>query len=221
MPTAVLISTGQMAVMKITKIALGLASRKAASEIGSQASGGTVRSTWKIGSSPRMAQVDWPTMAPMTMPAAAARPKPMATRCSEVRTRQPRPISWLPLTKNGSRISSPASFQTCEGGGRVAPRPEQRISQTSRITRRVTRGGTTVASSAVIFGFSRAARLGRGAAGRAMTVARAGAAACVMAGGMTGLSTAFRAARDMKGISGTAAAGGGGMRGGPLRPGRA
>ena len=33
----------------------GLASRKAASEIGSQASGGTVRSTWKIGSSPRIA----------------------------------------------------------------------------------------------------------------------------------------------------------------------
>ena len=43
MPTAVLMMTGQMAVMKITKIADGWLSRKAASEIGSQASGGTVR----------------------------------------------------------------------------------------------------------------------------------------------------------------------------------
>ena len=43
--------TGQIAVMKITKIAEGLESWKAASDSGSQASGGTVRSTWKIGSS--------------------------------------------------------------------------------------------------------------------------------------------------------------------------
>jgi hypothetical protein len=42
----------------------GLLSRKAASESGSQASGGTVRSTWKIGSRPRIAQTDWPTSAP-------------------------------------------------------------------------------------------------------------------------------------------------------------
>ena len=45
MPTAVLMITGQMAVMKMTKIADGALSRKAASEMGSQASGGTVRST--------------------------------------------------------------------------------------------------------------------------------------------------------------------------------
>ena len=51
---------GQIEVMKITKMAEGWPSRKPASEIGSQASGGTVRSTWKIGSSPRSAQVDWP-----------------------------------------------------------------------------------------------------------------------------------------------------------------
>ena len=58
MPTAVLMITGQIAVMKITKIAEGWPSRNAASESGSHASGGTVRSTWKIGSSPRIAQVD-------------------------------------------------------------------------------------------------------------------------------------------------------------------
>ena len=57
MPTAVLMITGQIDVMKMTKIADGALSRKAASEMGSQASGGTVRSTWKIGSRPRMAQL--------------------------------------------------------------------------------------------------------------------------------------------------------------------
>ncbi|MNJ79699.1 hypothetical protein D3C77_778000 [compost metagenome] len=46
---------GQIAVMKITKIAEGVPSWKAASDKGSHASGGTVRSTWKIGSRPRMA----------------------------------------------------------------------------------------------------------------------------------------------------------------------
>ena len=45
---------GQTEVMKITKIAEGCASRKAARESGSQASGGTVRSTWKSGSRPRI-----------------------------------------------------------------------------------------------------------------------------------------------------------------------
>ncbi|MNT69349.1 hypothetical protein D3C72_2076620 [compost metagenome] len=73
MPTAVLMMTGQIAVMKITKIAEGWLSRKAASESGSQASGGTVRSTWKIGSRPRMASALWPTSAPSAIPTTAAR----------------------------------------------------------------------------------------------------------------------------------------------------
>ena len=64
MPTAVLMMIGQTEVMKITKIADGWLSRKAASEIGSQASGEIVRSTWKIGSRPRMAHTDWPMMVP-------------------------------------------------------------------------------------------------------------------------------------------------------------
>ena len=72
MPTAVLMMIGQIAVMKITKIADGWLSRNAASESGSQASGGTVRSTWKIGSSPRIAQVDWPTRVPSATPTTAA-----------------------------------------------------------------------------------------------------------------------------------------------------
>ena len=71
MPTAVLMMIGQIAVMKITKIADGWPSRNAASDSGSQASGGTVRSTWKIGSSPRIAQVDWPTSVPSATPTTA------------------------------------------------------------------------------------------------------------------------------------------------------
>ena len=74
MPTAVLITTGHTAVMKITNTAEGWLSRKAASAMGSQASGGTVRRTWKIGSSPRMAQTDWPMIVPMAMPQSAASP---------------------------------------------------------------------------------------------------------------------------------------------------
>ena len=71
MPTAVLMMIGQIAVMKITKIADGWPLRNAASDSGSQASGGTVRSTWKIGSRPRIAQVDWPTSVPSATPAMA------------------------------------------------------------------------------------------------------------------------------------------------------
>ncbi len=77
MPTAVLMMIGQTAVMKITKIADGRLSRNAASEIGSQASGDTVRSTWKIGSSPRIAQTDWPMMRAEQDADDAARPKPI------------------------------------------------------------------------------------------------------------------------------------------------
>ena len=81
MPTAVLMMIGQIAVMKITKIADGWPSRNAASDSGSQASGGTVRSTWKIGSRPRIAQIDWPTSVPSATPTIAASAKPSATRC--------------------------------------------------------------------------------------------------------------------------------------------
>ena len=67
MPTAVLMMIGQIAVMKMTKIAEGWPSRNAASDSGSQASGGTVRSTWKIGSS-RAWPRRWPTSTPSATP---------------------------------------------------------------------------------------------------------------------------------------------------------
>ncbi len=74
MPTAVLMMIGHTEVMKITKIADGWLSRNAASEMGSQASGEIVRRIWKIGSSPRIAQTDWPMTVPSTMPKRPARP---------------------------------------------------------------------------------------------------------------------------------------------------
>jgi hypothetical protein len=72
MPIEVLMMIGQIEVMKMTKIAEGWPSRKPASEIGSQASGGTVRSTWNSGSRPRSAQVDWPTSTPRLTPTTTA-----------------------------------------------------------------------------------------------------------------------------------------------------
>ena len=53
-------------------LAAGWPCRNAASDSGSHASGGTVRSTWKIGSRPRIAHVDWPTRVPSATPATAA-----------------------------------------------------------------------------------------------------------------------------------------------------
>ena len=114
---------GQMRVMKITKIADGLLSRNAASASGSQASGGTVRSTWKIGSSPRIAQTDWPTSVPSRTPTTEASPKPIITRWTETSTRQPRPMSCGPLSKKGCRMRSPASDQTTDGRRQRRGRP--------------------------------------------------------------------------------------------------
>ncbi len=63
---------GQIAVMKMTNKADGRLSRNAASDKGNQASGGTVRRTWKIGSRPRIAQTLCPTRMPSAMPTIAA-----------------------------------------------------------------------------------------------------------------------------------------------------
>ena len=89
---------GQIEVMKITKIAEGWASRKPASESGSQASGGMVRSTWKIGSRPRIAHRLWPTSTPSAMPTTAASEKPTPTRLSDLARCQKAPLSTPPLS---------------------------------------------------------------------------------------------------------------------------
>jgi len=96
MPTEVLMMMGQIAVMKMTKIAEGSVFLKAASEIGSQASGGTVRSTWKIGSRPFKARLDCPMRTPSATPATADKVKPSATRFRLARRCQKRPLSTPP-----------------------------------------------------------------------------------------------------------------------------
>ena len=89
---------GQIEVMKITNSADGCESRNPASDSGSQASGGTVRSTWKIGSSPRIAQVLWPISTPSAMPATAAKVNPTATRLRLLEICQKAPLSMPPLS---------------------------------------------------------------------------------------------------------------------------
>src|SRR3989304_1226274 len=82
---------GQIEVMKITKIAEGRLSRKAASDRGSQASGGTVRNIWKIGSRPRIAQSDWPPIAPNRVPTPAPKPEPAGASLQRGESPQPEP----------------------------------------------------------------------------------------------------------------------------------
>lgn len=140
-PTAVLITIGQMAVMKITNRADGFASCSAASEIGSQARGGTVRSTWKIGSRAEWANRLDPTRTPRATPTTAENPNPIATRCRLVSACQNRPLSTPPRSKNGLKISSFDSSQMVAGAG--SPPGSEPLSpcQSSRMTRRVTAGG--------------------------------------------------------------------------------
>ena len=73
-PTEVLIKIGQSAVMKMTKTAEGWALLKVARESGSQASGGIVRRTWKIGSSAWCATSTLPMKIPRDTPTSTARP---------------------------------------------------------------------------------------------------------------------------------------------------
>src|SRR6185369_9132350 len=116
-PTEVLMMIGQIEVMKITNRAEGCESRKPASDSGSQASGGMVRRTWKIGSSPRIAQVLWPTRTPSAMPTTAASEKPTPTRLSDLLRCQKAPLSMPPLSKNGSTMKSHESASTLVGDG--------------------------------------------------------------------------------------------------------
>ena len=127
---------GQIEVMKITNSADGWASRKPASDSGSQASGGMVRSTWKIGSSPRIAQRLWPTSTPSATPTTAARLKPMATRLRLLVMCQKAPLSMPPLSKNGSTMKSQESLITLEGDGRGAPGRGGRLPRTGRFAAR-------------------------------------------------------------------------------------
>lgn len=65
---------GQIAVMKITKIADTVASWNTIRLIGNQASGGTVRNTWITGSNPLPMKRLSPRIPPIVIPTTAARP---------------------------------------------------------------------------------------------------------------------------------------------------
>ncbi len=100
---------------EITKIADGWPTRKAASESGSQASGGIVRSTWNTGSSPRIAHSDWPTSVPSITPATTrGEAERDALEAGEDCARQA--LSVPPLSKNGSEMIGQASESTARAG---------------------------------------------------------------------------------------------------------
>src|SRR4028119_1148859 len=111
---------GQIEVMKITKIAEGFACWKAAREIGNQASGGIVRSTWKIGSKASKRRPLVPTTIPKDIPTIAARVKPIATRCRDAKICQNKPLFVAPLSKKGLIINSQVWLTTFIGPGRLA-----------------------------------------------------------------------------------------------------
>ena len=147
MPTAVLMMIGQTEVMKITKIAEGWLSRNAASEIGSQASGETVRSTWKIGIEPahgphRLADQRAERDADRSRQAVAD-----GDALQRGQTRQHRPLSMPPRSKNGSTIRSQVSASTREGAGSVDPGLPHNACQTNSKRASTTIGGTTRAAT--------------------------------------------------------------------------
>src|SRR5260221_12735747 len=111
MPTEVLMMIGQIAVMKMTKNADGSVFLKAASESGSQASGGTVRSTWKIGSSPLRASELWPIRTPSATPGKAARLKAKAAHFRGTGGSHNKPFATPRRARKGCRRDNRVSLR--------------------------------------------------------------------------------------------------------------
>ena len=88
---------GQIEQIKIVQMAAGLAPLKTSKPMGSQASGDTGRSRLIKGLNMLLKNLKRPIMKPTGMPTTAARPKPIATRCSDDNTFQPTPWSLGPL----------------------------------------------------------------------------------------------------------------------------
>jgi hypothetical protein len=88
---------GQIEQMKMAQIAAGLAALNTSRPIGSQASGDTGFSRLMMGLNIAPGSGKRPIRKPAECPPAAARPKPMATRCSEASRFQPMPWSFGPL----------------------------------------------------------------------------------------------------------------------------
>ena len=88
---------GQIEQMKMVQMAAGLAPLNTSKPIGSQASGDTGRSRLMRGLNMRDKKSKRPIRKPNGMPTRAAKPKPRATRLSELSTFQPTPWSFGPL----------------------------------------------------------------------------------------------------------------------------
>ena len=82
---------GQMAEIKMTQMAAGLAALNTSKPIGSHASGETGRNKLIIGAVMRFKNSKRPIIKPSGMPTTAAKPKPKATRCNELTMFQPMP----------------------------------------------------------------------------------------------------------------------------------
>ena len=98
MPAAVLIRVGHSAVMKITNTEAWAASLSTARQMGNQASGDTGRSTCTTGLNASQARRLAPMTRPASTPTTAARAKPVNTRCSEIDSCRPIPLSFGPLS---------------------------------------------------------------------------------------------------------------------------
>jgi hypothetical protein len=90
--------SGQMAEMKITQMAAGLAALNTSRPMGSQASGDTGRSRLMMGEAMAWMNGTRPMRKPSGMPMTAAMPNPRPTRFSELRMFQPMPWSLGPFT---------------------------------------------------------------------------------------------------------------------------
>jgi hypothetical protein len=113
----VLSTIGHSDVMKITQIAARGASRKTTSQIGNHASGDTGRSSCTIGLAACQTRRLAPMASPSGMPTAAARTKPLNTRCSDPSSSRPTPRSLGPLLLNGEDSSSRRPSSVSAGVG--------------------------------------------------------------------------------------------------------
>jgi len=82
---------GQMLEIKITQIAAGLAALNTSRPIGSHASGDTGLSMLTMGEVILSRKSKRPIIKPNGIPISAAIPKPIPTRCNELRIFQPMP----------------------------------------------------------------------------------------------------------------------------------
>ncbi len=143
MPTAVLMITGQIAVMKITKIAEGWLSRKAASESGSQASGehGAQHLEDRVEPPHRPDRLADQRAEQHADHGREAEADGDALERDQDAPAEPDILRAGPVERLGDQVLAPPS-QILVGGGSEDCGPDAAICQNSRISATVTSGGT-------------------------------------------------------------------------------